>query len=194
MTRQVVSSPWPVWGTAGSRVLLAAGWGGRGLDHRCLWQSDPPCGCTPVGEKSTLRLVLFWEFLIKLNNLTWQTNAAYAIKKTPKNLLTLGSSGGSYCTIQSTSGMSSPRAATSVHSRMPESALQNWKKVVVRLVCFCLPCEMIQSKGTLRTAAAAGQHLLTVTLQISKDKIKQKKNHLLLTSANLFFTGTTKEL
>lgn len=23
---------------------------------------------------------------------------------------------------------------------MPESALQNWKKVVVRLVCFCLPC------------------------------------------------------
>lgn len=84
MTRQVVSSPWPVWGTAGSRVLLAAGWGGRGLDHRCLWQSDPPCGCTPVGEKSTLRLVLFWEFLIKLNNLIWQTNAAYAIKKTPK--------------------------------------------------------------------------------------------------------------
>lgn len=23
---------------------------------------------------------------------------------------------------------------------MPESALQNWKKVEVRLVCFCLPC------------------------------------------------------
>lgn len=95
MTRQVVSSPWPVWGTAGSRVLLAAGWGGRGLDHRCLWQSDPPCGCTPVGEKSTLRLVLFWEFLIKLNNLTWQTNAAYAIKKTqqqktPQKLIDLG--------------------------------------------------------------------------------------------------------
>jgi hypothetical protein len=22
---------------------------------------------------------------------------------------------------------------------MPESALQNWKKVVVRFVCFCLP-------------------------------------------------------
>lgn len=114
------------------------------------------------------------------------------LKKTPtttkkNNLLTLGSSGGSYCTIQSTSGISSPRAATSVHSRMPESALQNWKKVVVRLVCFCLPCEMKQSKETLRTAAAAGQHLLTVTLQISKDKIKQKKNHLLLTSANLFF-------
>lgn len=52
---------------------------------------------------------------------------------------TFGSSGGSYWTIQSTSGMSSPLAATSVHSRMPESALQNWKKVVVRLVCFCLP-------------------------------------------------------
>ena len=42
-------------------------------------------------------------------------------------------------TIQSTSGMSRPLAATSVQSRMPESALQNWKKVVVRFVCFCLP-------------------------------------------------------
>ena len=54
-------------------------------------------------------------------------------------LPTLGSSGGSNCTIQSTCGMSKPRAATSVHSRMPSDALQNWKKVVVRLVCFCLP-------------------------------------------------------
>lgn len=51
-----------------------------------------------------------------------------------------GSSGGSNWTIQSTSGMSRPRAATSVHSSIPESALQNWKKVVVRFVCFCFPC------------------------------------------------------
>lgn len=35
--------------------------------------------------------------------------------------------------IQSTAGMSRPRAATSVHSRMPLSAWQNSKKVVVRL-------------------------------------------------------------
>lgn len=55
-------------------------------------------------------------------------------------MYSLGSSGGSYCTIQSTAGMSRPRAATSVHSRIPVSALQNWKKVVVRFVCFCFPC------------------------------------------------------
>lgn len=53
--------------------------------------------------------------------------------------ITFGSSGGSNCTIQSTAGMSRPRAATSVHKRVPVSALQNWKKVVVRFVCFCLP-------------------------------------------------------
>lgn len=38
---------------------------------------------------------------------------------------TLGSSGGSNWTIQSTAGISNPRAATSVHSRVPDSALQN---------------------------------------------------------------------
>ena len=51
-----------------------------------------------------------------------------------------GSSGGSYCTIQSTAGMSSPRAATSVQSRIPVSAEQNSKKVAVRLFCFWSPC------------------------------------------------------
>jgi hypothetical protein len=55
-------------------------------------------------------------------------------------MYSLGSSGGSYCTIQSTAGMSRPRAATSVHSSLPVSALQNWKNVVVRFVCFCFPC------------------------------------------------------
>lgn len=53
---------------------------------------------------------------------------------------TFGSSGGSNCTIQSTAGISNPRAATSVQSSVPDSALQNWKNVVVRFVCFCLPC------------------------------------------------------
>ena len=33
----------------------------------------------------------------------------------------------------------SPLAATSVQRRMPESALQKEKKVVVRFVCFCFP-------------------------------------------------------
>ena len=36
-------------------------------------------------------------------------------------MYSLGSSGGSYWMIQSTAGMSSPRAATSVHSRIPQS-------------------------------------------------------------------------
>ena len=53
--------------------------------------------------------------------------------------LTFVSSGGSYWTIQSTCGMSSPLAATSVHSRMPSVALQNWKKVCERFACFCFP-------------------------------------------------------
>lgn len=55
-------------------------------------------------------------------------------------MYSLGSSGGSYCTIQSTAGISRPRAATSVQSKIPVSALQNWKNVVVRFVCFCFPC------------------------------------------------------
>lgn len=50
-----------------------------------------------------------------------------------------GSSGGSYCTIQSTCGMSRPRAATSVQSKMPDFAWQNEKNVHVRFCCFCLP-------------------------------------------------------
>lgn len=68
--------------------------------------------------------------------------------------VTLGSSGGSYCTIQSTSGISSPLAATSVHNSIPESALQNWKNVVVRLFCFCLPQNRIKTSiraGNLRS-------------------------------------------
>jgi hypothetical protein len=53
--------------------------------------------------------------------------------------ITLGSSGGSTCTIQSTAGISNPLAATSVHNKIASFALQNWKNVCVRLVCFCLP-------------------------------------------------------
>ena len=53
---------------------------------------------------------------------------------------TFGSSGGSNCTIQSTSGISKPLAATSVHNNMPLSAEQNSKNVLVRFCCFCLPC------------------------------------------------------
>lgn len=75
---------------------------------------------------------------------------------------TLGSSGGSYWTIQSTSGISSPRAATSVHKRMPESALQNWKKVVVRLVCFCFP--WVGKKNWFKAAAPAGESMKGRTL------------------------------
>lgn len=56
-----------------------------------------------------------------------------------QHVLTLGSSGGSNWTIQSTSGMSRPRAATSVHSSVPDVALMNSKNVVVRFCCFCLP-------------------------------------------------------
>ena len=35
--------------------------------------------------------------------------------------------------------MSRPRAATSVHNKMPFSALQKSKKVEVRFCCFCFP-------------------------------------------------------
>ena len=54
-------------------------------------------------------------------------------------MYSLGSSGGSYWMIQSTLGMSRPRAATSVQSRIPVGAAQNSKKVRVRFSCFCLP-------------------------------------------------------
>ena len=54
-------------------------------------------------------------------------------------MYSLGSSGGSNWMIQSTAGMSRPLAATSVHSRMPFSALLNSKKVLVRFCCFCFP-------------------------------------------------------
>ena len=55
-----------------------------------------------------------------------------------------GSSGGSYCTIQSTRGMSRPRAATSVQRSTAVCAWQNWRKVVVRRACFCFPCNRHQ--------------------------------------------------
>lgn len=42
--------------------------------------------------------------------------------------------------IQSTAGISKPRAATSVQSKIPFSALQNSKNVFVRFCCFCRPC------------------------------------------------------
>ena len=41
--------------------------------------------------------------------------------------------------IQSTLGISRPRAATSVQSRIPVGALQNSKNVLVRFCCFCFP-------------------------------------------------------
>lgn len=86
----------------------------------------------------------------------------YTVHNKQQALSTLGSSGGSYWTIQSTSGMSRPRAATSVHSRMPESALQNWKKVVVRLVCFCLPWDTGGERE--KHLSAALLHLLQARL------------------------------
>lgn len=43
------------------------------------------------------------------------------------------------CKKHTTSGMSRPRAATSVHNKMPFSALQKSKKVEVRFCCFCFP-------------------------------------------------------
>lgn len=43
--------------------------------------------------------------------------------------------------IQSTLGISRPRAATSVQSKIPVGALQNSKKVLVRFCCFCFPCQ-----------------------------------------------------
>ena len=43
--------------------------------------------------------------------------------------------------IQSTNGMSRPRAATSVQSKIASLAFTNWKNVCVLLFCFCLPWE-----------------------------------------------------
>lgn len=53
--------------------------------------------------------------------------------------------------IQSTRGMSRPRAATSVQRRMPDVALMNSKKVSVRFCCFCLPCYRRDSVCELRS-------------------------------------------
>lgn len=75
--------------------------------------------------------------IISLNE--WKIIDGKMSKNRMETSYTLGSSGGSNWTIQSTAGMSKPRAATSVHKSVPDSALQNWKNVVVRLVCFCFP-------------------------------------------------------
>ena len=68
------------------------------------------------------------------------------LEKKRKKKHTFGSSGGSNCTIQSTSGISKPLAATSVHNNMPLSAEQNSKNVLVRFCCFCLPCDKKKTK------------------------------------------------
>mmetsp|Transcript_4961 Transcript_4961/g.17245 ORF Transcript_4961/g.17245 Transcript_4961/m.17245 type:complete len:205 (-) Transcript_4961:428-1042(-) len=51
-----------------------------------------------------------------------------------------GSCGGSYCTIQSTSGMSSPRAARSVHRSTPPALAANAASTPSRCVCLSRPC------------------------------------------------------
>ena len=81
-------------------------------------------------------------------------------------MYSLGSSGGSYCTIQSTAGISRPRAATSVHSRIPVSALQNWKNVVVRFICFCFPCSH-QNRSPLVSNYSENLHTDTFYLHYS---------------------------
>ena len=78
--------------------------------------------------------------LLQSSRKMWPTDLTDQIFELRFRRPTFGSSAGSNCTIQSTSGMSRPRAATSVHRRIPDLALQNSKKVVVRLCCFCFPC------------------------------------------------------
>ena len=69
-------------------------------------------------------------------------------------MYSLGSSGGSYCTIHCTAGISRPRAATSVQSSTPLSALLNSRNVAVRRLCFCFPwmlltCSRLRATHTL---------------------------------------------
>lgn len=99
-------------------------------------------------------------FTIIIIRLVWEP-----LKKSSQNsnsqklkVHTLGSSGGSYCTIQSTAGMSSPLAATSVHNKIPDSALQNWKNVVVRFVCCCLPWNKFDINIKLKLSACIWLH------------------------------------
>jgi hypothetical protein len=66
-------------------------------------------------------------------------------------MYSLGSSGGSYCTIHCTAGISSPRAATSVQSSTPLSALLNSRNVAVRRLCFCLPWILLTCRHTMVT-------------------------------------------
>lgn len=51
----------------------------------------------------------------------------------------IGSFGGSYWRIQSTAGKSRPLEATSVQSKIPFSARQNWKNRAVLFSCFNFP-------------------------------------------------------
>lgn len=48
--------PWPVWGSGGSRAPLDAGSTEHDLCPRCLWQSCPPCGCTPADNREYFQL------------------------------------------------------------------------------------------------------------------------------------------
>ena len=68
----------------------------------------------------------------------WPHPPALAVRPT-RWMYSFGSSGGSYWTIQSTSGMSSPLAATSVQHRIPCSAWQNSRNVDVLFCCFWRP-------------------------------------------------------
>lgn len=99
---------------------------------------------------------------------------------------TFGSSGGSYWTIQSTSGISRPLAATSVQRRMPESALQNWKNVVVLFVCFCFPWKFVKTKvGFCRVFKRAAQIQYHMGYTDFDDK-KKKKKTLHISAFNTF--------
>jgi len=71
--------------------------------------------------------------------------------------------------IQSTLGISSPRAATSVQSRIPVGALQNSKKVFVRFCCFCFPypsalvLKSFQREGDLHVDQEQGRRCNSAT-------------------------------
>jgi len=94
-----------------------------------------------VGVHSFATMVISWSWLWDIKSCSQRvlTRLMFHDLNQRSVPFTLGSSGGSNWTIQSTSGISRPRAATSVHSNVPELALQNSKKVVVRFCCFCFP-------------------------------------------------------
>ena len=63
--------------------------------------------------------------------------------------------------IQSTLGMSSPRAATFVQTKMLDSALRNSKKVFVRLSCFCFPYVQVSTCANVQNEAARTCNAMT---------------------------------